>query len=101
METVVQKSHTISQTKTSDKILFWKNLEFNRFGVIAFVLAIVACTSGITAGLFVDGNNFIQNILVAAPTMFTLCMILAVAPLRWVIGAGIFALVVDVLLMMF
>lgn len=94
---VSSKSTSITKTKTD----FWEKAEFNRFGIIAFTLALVACTSGIVAGLFVDGSSLFQMILMVAPTMFTLCMILAVAPIKVIIGAGAAALVIDLCMMMF
>lgn len=92
---------TKSSVKTTTKSDFWEKAEFNRFGIIAFTLSIVACTSGIVAGLFVDGTSLFQMILMVAPTMFTLCMILAVAPIKVIIGAGAAALVIDMSMMLF
>src|SRR5688572_20063420 len=101
METIISapvssKIRTKDQATSQKKIL--EMLEFNRFGVIAFVLAIVACTSGITAGLFVDGSSQLDLTLVALPTMLTLCSILIVAPIRWVIGIGLFAFLIDLMI---
>ena len=103
METIIKSSatpFTIAKEKKA-KSDFWEKAEFNRFGIIAFVLAIVACTSGIIAAFFVDGNNQLELTMVVTPTMFTLCMILAVAPIRVIIGAGVFALIIDMLMMIF
>lgn len=94
-------SKTSSVTQHKVKSDFWERAEFNRFGIIAFTLSLVACTSGIIAGLFVDGSSLFQMILMVAPTMFTLCMILAVAPIRVIIGAGVVALIIDFGMMVF
>lgn len=101
MEATYQSSVTFAQAKiqTRSKTDFWETAEFNRFGVIAFVLAIVACTSGIIAAFFVDMTSQLEITLIAAPTMLTLCSILIVAPMRWIIGIGIFALAIDILIM--
>jgi hypothetical protein len=90
-----------SITKNKDMKDFWEMLEFNRFGVIVFVLSIVACFSGIVAGLFVDGDNQFETTLVAALAMATLVSILIVAPIRWIIGVGIAAILINTLLIIF
>lgn len=103
METALHSSAAIQSTnaKTVVKTNFWEMLEFNRFGVIAFVLSIVACASGITAGLFVDGTSQLDLTLVAMPTMLTLCSILIVAPMRWIIGIGAAAFLIDLFIILF
>jgi hypothetical protein len=103
MEATIHSSASLSQsvstTRTKTKSNFWENAEFNRFGVIAFVLSIVACTSGIIAAFFVDMSSQLEITLIAAPTMITLCSILIVAPMRWIVGVGVFALIIDLLVM--
>lgn len=103
MEATIQSSATFAkaQSETRSSSNFWEKVEFNRFGVIAFVLAIVASTSGIIAAFFVDMTSQLEITLIAAPTMLTLCSILIVAPMRWIIGIGIFALAIDILIMLF
>jgi len=100
METTIFTTSTQNAIRTNTKSYkkTWEMLEFNRFGVIAFVLSIVACASGITAGLFVDGTSQLDLTLVALPTMITLCSILIVAPIRWIIGLGSVALLIDLLI---
>lgn len=97
METTIQSTATYTQSQqvAKAKSNVWENLEFNRFGVIAFVLSIVACTSAIVAGFFVDGDNQLQLTLMVAPTMATLVSILVVAPIRWILGVGSFAMLVN------
>ncbi len=103
MEATIQSSATFTKVQSEARSAsnFWEKVEFNRFGVIAFVLAIVACTSGVIAAFFVDMTSQLEITLIAAPTMLTLCSILIVAPMRWIIGIGIFALLIDVLIMLF
>jgi hypothetical protein len=99
----IKTNKTVAVQKTSAKSRkeFWEMLEFNRFGVVAWTLAIVACYSGIVAGLFVDGTNQLEITMVATPTMATLLTILVVAPVRWVIGVGSAAILINILLMIF
>lgn len=88
-------------TKKKDIKAFWEMMEFNRFGVIAWTLSIVACFSGIVAGFFVDGSSQFEITMAAAPTMATLVSILVVAPVRWVMGIGAIAVLINILLMIF
>jgi hypothetical protein len=101
MEATIQTSARVSQSDSRmlAKSNFWEKAEFNRFGVIAFVLSIVACTSGIIAAFFVDMTSQLEITLIATPTMITLCSILIVAPMRWIVGVGVFALAIDLLVM--
>ena len=106
METITHSNlrvhtHQKKTTKSNTQRSFWKMLEFNRFGVIAWTLSIVGCFSGIVAGLFVDGSNQLQLTLVIAPTMLTLCMILAVAPIRVILAVGAATVLIDLLMMLF
>ncbi len=106
METLAHskfRSQTVekSMSKKKDTAAFWEMMEFNRFGVIAWTLSIVACFSGIVAGFFVDGTNQLEITLVAIPPMATLVSILVVAPIRWVLGVGIAAVLINILLMLF
>ncbi len=96
-------THSISSTNTvstASNKKFWEMLEFNRFGVIAWVLSVVACMSGITAGFFVAGDSQLDLTMVALPTMLTLCTILIVAPMRWILGVGAVAILIDLLIIL-
>ena len=97
METTIHSSTTISSTreKVKSASTFWENAEFNRIGIIAFVLSIVACTSAIVTAFFVDGTSQMELTLMAVPTMATLLSILVVAPMRWILGIGIAAMVIN------
>lgn len=103
MDTVLHSTLAVEnkQTKVATKSKVWEMLEFNRFGVIAFVLSIVACASGITAGFFVDGTSQVDLTLVALPTMMTLCSILIVAPIRWIMAIGVVAMLIDLCIIIF
>lgn len=103
METSIHSSVVFSHQKEKVKATstFWEKLEFNRIGFTVFVMAIVACAGGITAGLFVDGASQFDLTMVIAPTMFTLCMIMAVAPLRVIMAVGVLALLIDTMIILF
>src|SRR5688500_244264 len=87
------KTSTQKKEAGKNKQAFWETMEFNRFGVIAWVLSIVSCFSGIVAGLFVNGNSQLEITLAAAPTVLTLVFILNIAPIRWILGIGIVAVI--------
>jgi hypothetical protein len=72
--------------------------EENRFGMISAILLIVGCAGGITVGLGGIGNDFALIGLIAS-TMFCLSMILAVAPMKYIIGAGIAAAIIDIIVL--
>lgn len=100
-EQQISVKEAVAVKKTKSKSTFWESVEFNRFGVIAFVLAIVGCLSGITAGFFVNGASQLDLTAVILPTMGTLCMILAVAPMRVIIGIGSLAVLIDLAIIIF
>ena len=103
METTISSKSTtqIKIDHSASNQLFWEKVEFNRFGVIAWILSLVACTSGITAGFFVDGTSQLDITLVAMPTMLTLCSILIVAPMRWIVGVGVATLLINLFIILF
>ena len=86
------ENHTI-QTTGSDEI-FGANTEFNRYGLISVILLIVGCSGGIAVGLGAIGS-VITITLVVIPTMTTLSLLLAVAPMKWILRAGIAATAIN------
>jgi hypothetical protein len=80
----------------SDKIL-GKNIEFHRFGLICAVLLVVGCLGGLAVGL-----GAVEHVsaltLIVIPTMATLSLLLAVAPMKYILTAGTVSVVVDILL---
>ena len=63
------------------------NIEFNRFGLISVVLLIVGCLGGLTVGLGAV-NEIWSLTLVVVPTMLTLALLLAVAPMKYIMTAA-------------
>lgn len=60
--------------------------EFNRFGLIAAILTIVGCMGGFAVGLGAIEST-IALIIIVIPTMLTLSLLLAVAPMKWIFNA--------------
>lgn len=86
--------HVENQNLTGiDKIV--ANAEFNRFSVISIVLLVVGCLGGINVSL--GGlNQTWQLIITIIPTMATLSFILAVSPMRLLLGTALVATIIDV-----
>lgn len=87
------------QTTGSDNI-FGANTEFNRYGLISVILLIVGCTGGLAVGLGAIGSIF-TLILIVVPTMTTLSLLLAVAPMKWIIKAGIISTAINSLFILY
>lgn len=85
---------TISKTQ-SDKI-FGLNTEFHRFGLIAAVLLLIGCMGGIAVGLGAV-ESVLALSLIVIPTMTTLSLMLAVAPMKYILRAGIASVTIDAL----
>lgn len=71
--------------------------EFNRFGLISVILLIVGCLGGITVGLGAVSETW-SLVAVLIPTMVTLSLLLAVAPMRYIINSALLAVTIDVIL---
>jgi hypothetical protein len=81
----------------SAEIIFSKNTEFNRFGLICATLLIVGCTGGLAVGLGAIGYVG-ALIAVVIPTMITLSLLLAVAPMKYITTAGLISTVINLLM---
>jgi hypothetical protein len=78
----------------SGEVIFAENTEFNRFGLICAVLLIVGCSGGIAVGL--GAVEYVGALIaVVVPTMITLSLLLAVAPMRAVMTAGIISTAIN------
>lgn len=77
---------------------FDKKLNANRHGLICLVILIVGCMGGMATG-YRAVDNTITLSFVVIPTMATLSLLLAVAPMRWILTAAATSVVIDILLM--
>lgn len=77
---------------------YWGKLEQsaeeNRFGVIAIALLIVGCLGGVSMELGAVREIW-SMILVVIPTMTTLSLLLAVAPMKWILNAITATVLID------
>lgn len=80
---------------------FWHkmipDLELNRYGIISIVILIVGCLGGVAVGLGAIDHLW-QLIAVVIPTMLTLSLLLAVAPMKSILNMMAIAVIIDVLL---
>jgi len=89
------KEEDVTGIPIIDKIFFDANL--NRYGIMAILMLVVGILGGIAVGTGSIGNT-LELFLLAFSTMFSLSMMLAVAPMKWIIYSGILAIVIDLVI---
>jgi hypothetical protein len=92
------KEENVTGVAIIDKIFFDANL--NRYGIMAILMIAVGCLGGVAVGTGGLGSTF-QLFLLAFSTMFSLSMMLAVAPMKWVIWSGLLAILIDIIVIIF
>ncbi len=90
--------NTTEEPKTGigfiDKIFF--DAETNRYGIISMLLIAVGCLGGVGVGT--GGLEYtVELILLVGTTMFALAMILAVAPMKWILYSSIVSMIVSII----
>ena len=78
----------------------WKQAEESRFGITPIFLMFVSCMGG-WAAAFGANYEVLQLSLVTFPTMLVVTLILGVAPMKPIIYAGAFAVLMDLLVLIF
>ena len=94
------QSHKQTVTKVNQNNSWEQDAEFNRFGLISVVILIVGCLGGITVGMGAIDHVW-SLILVVIPTMTTLSLLLAVAPMRYIFYATALSIVIDLILLVY
>jgi hypothetical protein len=89
----VQSGTTQSISESSP---FWRELEFNRFGVVAFLLVLMACIGGLAAAVAVGESDW-KLMAVAVTTGTVEVLIISVVPLRWIVFSAAVAMAVDLI----
>jgi len=83
--------------KFIDNIFF--DHDINRYGIISMLLLVVGILGGIAVG--VGGiHSTIQLVLLAISTMAALSMILAVAPMKYILYSSMLAVAIDLVLIL-
>ncbi len=80
-----------------DKV-FQGNLEHYRFAIISSVLLIVGCLGGLTVGYGAIHHTW-QLIAIVVPTMATLSLLLAVAPLKQILNLAVISTVINLIIL--
>jgi hypothetical protein len=101
METAVsiENNSTTRDRNASNMKQSWNEMiEFNRYGIISMALIIVGCYGGVVVW---SGAVEIlwQLVAVVIPTMTTLSLLLAVAPMKHIVRWSVIALIVDTLIL--
>jgi hypothetical protein len=89
--------------KIETKSGFWDRFfaggaEFNRYSILSAILLIVGCLGGLTVGLGAIDHTF-QLILVVVPTMTTLSLLLALAPMKQILGIASATILIDIIIL--
>lgn len=79
---------------------FFQEAEFNRFGLICVIITVVGCLGGVAVGLGAIQST-LTLALVIVPTMATLSLILAVAPMKQIIFAASVSVLIDITLIVY
>lgn len=74
--------------------------EISRFGVIVGVILILGCLGGVAVALGALANTA-HLVLLIVPMMFSLSMLLAVAPMKWIVWPAIITLIIDISLIIY
>ena len=74
------------------------NLDANRHGLICVIILVIGCLGGITIG-YRAIESVVALTLVVLPTMTTLSLLLAVAPMKWIIKMATVSVVIDLIIL--
>lgn len=91
------KTQSVQENKLN---AFWKDAEFNRFGIIPVTLLLVACIGGFAASYGAGGSAFRLG-MVAFPSIVALALMLAVAPMRLIFWSTAIAIILDLFVLIF
>jgi len=97
--TAAQAAHSSGKSKAS-QIAFWNKIEFSRFGIISMLVIIIGCIGGIAAAFGANGS-IAQLAMVAFPTIISLALVLAVAPMRVILFVSSLAVILDPVVLIF
>lgn len=76
-----------------------KKSEFNRYAITSIGFLLIGIVGGVTMGFFAQHQAW-QMAVIIGFTMFSLSMMLAVAPMKWVLRSTALALIVDLIIIL-
>jgi hypothetical protein len=86
-----------SSSQVSKLDQFMATSEFNRFGIISVILTVVGCLGGLTVGF--GAIQYTGTLIaVVVPTMLTLSLLIAVAPMRYIYLSAAVSIAIDIIL---
>lgn len=88
-----EETHAASKTKTAT-VSIWQEAEAYRYGINLLVLTLTILLGSISVPYAVSLSDW-QFALVIFPCGFTLVLVMALSPLKWIIGMGAFALAMS------
>ncbi len=77
-----------------------ESAEFNRFGINSAILIITGCLGGVAVGLGAIEST-LALMLIVIPTMATLSLVLAVAPMKGLLWLAALSTVINSLLIIY
>jgi hypothetical protein len=98
MSVEAEKIHINSISDSISELL--EKAESNRFGIMPFLLSIMACMSGFAAASGIL-ESWVQLAAVAFSSTIALAMMLAVASMRVIFITTLIAVIMDVLVLIF
>jgi hypothetical protein len=96
METTTTFKHQSVSASTvhNDSTSIWTKAEENRYGINMLILGLVIIPGSIAAPYAVNLGDW-QFAMVLFPTVFTLILVMGLAPLRMIVYVAAFALVMN------
>jgi hypothetical protein len=76
---------------------FWKNVEFNRYGIATYLLVALVCVSGWAAAVAVQDPGAVKLLLVAVAATMLEAFVLSIAPMRLIVLASLVLLTIDLI----
>jgi uncharacterized MAPEG superfamily protein len=93
--TATFNQQTLSATKTTD---IWKNAEANRYGINMLVLALAIIPGSMAAPYAVNLGDWQCAMVLLFPSVFTLILVMGLAPIRMIVYTGAFALLMNLVM---
>lgn len=100
----VVKTHSSSQSSEYSSKTNWltkieEASEFNRYAIISIGFLVIGIIGGAAVGFFAREHTW-QIALIVGFTMLSLTLMLAVAPMKYILRSAALALLVDLLIML-
>ncbi len=95
-----QTATAANVSATNSKTAIWEAAEKNRFGIVPFLLVLIACLGGYAGAIAVQENP-IMLAVIAAVTGLTEALILSVASMRAIIISSAIVVAISLSVILF